>query len=1145
MLLKRKYLFGTTILAGVMAVTAPAFAQTTQLPAVSVQGQSDQDATEIGEVVVTGSRIRRDPTNAATPLIQVSRETLLETGQNTVIDYLATIPALSNSRVPSDTVDVFTQGVGLLGISSPNLRSLGAGRTLTLVDGRRHVGSIGGSLQVDVDTIPRLLIQNVEIVTGGASSIYGADAVSGVLNFVLRKDFEGLEIDLSAAQINKGGEDHRLNAAVLGGVNLFDDRLNLWGFAEYEKNDGIQSLDIDYYDQGWTLVGNDADPAASPYDNQIDALLFRNVRTLARPTWGQTTIANTTAPSPTNDPDIPASVCNTTSTTGYLNGNCYGVNPGFTYLFDQGPNVARLANFGQRLGNTGLSRPLNIGGDGVNPNGLTFDDRTPELVSQRYAAGANFKITPDITLSVDAKYVTEDSTATFQRNFFDFILADRSTELVMPRWVGLFGDGGLGARNFQIRYSDNAYLPLAVRNQITSNMIVNYNPPTATAAGTPLTAVAAPFARHSLFGPSRGQEQNRELMQYSAVLNGNYDQLFFVNNITWQLAYTYGEVENLSTEYGVDLQRIHLAADAVFDTAGLVNGRPGEIVCRSRLIAASPGALQVRDDLLGGDLRDSPTGRAALSGCQPLNIFGDGNQSAAALAYITKDQTGIFERNESEQAIGFVSGELWDFFGAGPIGIAIGAEHRREYTEASGRNTDPNLFTTGLTGPDFPGAEYKSDEYFAELSVPLFRDTWLGDYAELSGSYRKFDYTTAGEGDVYGVNLVYRPTSEFGFKTSFNTSFRAPNLGENFSPFSGTFSNGFVDPCSTASITGALSATYTAENRANRIANCTALAVARGYAPNFFDFAGTASPGTEDDFVQTVTSPFGNSGGNPALQPETSESFTFTTVYKPDWFPNFELVLDYYEIKIDNVIGAVSVNQAAALCVNGSGLSPACNTIFRQGPIPVLAPGASNIERSAGFQVAGPTSTAPAFIQGSVNFAKSETRGLDFTANYAYDAPAIFGIDPGSFRYSIRGNWLLDQKQFTNPSNKAIFTEFTGNVSSPRVRLTSQLTWIPTEDFSMTWTVDWQTAQQLFRYRDLVASNNLDNRDPSYWSTGNFDRHDVSFRYQLRDDLSIRGAVTNLFDNQQPDYASSGTGLIDNFDPYGRRFSIGLNYRPW
>ena len=156
----RKNLLATTMLAGSIAISAPALAQTTPAnqSANTVTGQEPlnqapvaQEATELGEVVVTGSRIRRDATNSPTPLIQVQREALLSTGQTTVIDYLATIPALSNSVVPSDTTG---SNLGDGGLSLPNLRSLGSNRTLTLVDGRRHIGSSGGSLAVDVDTIP-------------------------------------------------------------------------------------------------------------------------------------------------------------------------------------------------------------------------------------------------------------------------------------------------------------------------------------------------------------------------------------------------------------------------------------------------------------------------------------------------------------------------------------------------------------------------------------------------------------------------------------------------------------------------------------------------------------------------------------------------------------------------------------------------------------------------------------------------------------------------------------------------------------------------------------------------------------------------------------------------------------------------------
>lgn len=193
--LKRKHLIGTTVLSGIIAISSPAFAQ-------SGSPAQDDQATQVEEIVVTGSRIRRDPTTSPTPLIQVSQEELLSTGQTSVINYLANIPAMSNSQIPSDTTG---SGLNDGGLSFVNLRALGSNRTLTLVNGRRHVGSSAGSLAVDVDTIPRLLIQNIEIVTGGASSVYGADAVSGVVNFITRDDYEGLQIDANYGQINSGG----------------------------------------------------------------------------------------------------------------------------------------------------------------------------------------------------------------------------------------------------------------------------------------------------------------------------------------------------------------------------------------------------------------------------------------------------------------------------------------------------------------------------------------------------------------------------------------------------------------------------------------------------------------------------------------------------------------------------------------------------------------------------------------------------------------------------------------------------------------------------------------------------------------------------------------------------------------------------
>ena len=672
---------------------------------------------------------------------------------------------------------------------------------------------------------------------------------------------------------------------------------------------------------------------------------------------------------------------------------------------------------------------------------------------------------------------------------------------------------------FDLIYLDNAYLPQNVKDAISANTVTNWTA-NANTDGTAATTTARQWARHSMFGPQRTQDNTREVERYVIALSGDLDQVGFIKNIDWDLSWVSGEARNQNIERGVDVQRFALAADAVRDVAGAVNGRPGEIVCRARLIQATSGDLD--DYIRGGILTDSVEGTRALNQCVPLNVFGDGNQSAEALAYVDAAIT-VSHVNQQDQGLAVISGQLWDFWGAGEIGMAIGAEYRKEYTEGVGRSAstgDRLLFLN--TGADFAPAEYESKEWFAELSIPLFRDSWLGEYAELSGSYRSFDYTTAGEGDVYGVNLVYRPIRDIAFKTSFNTSFRAPNLSENFAPGSQTFANGFVDACATLQI-----AAQNAEVRANRIANCTALATAAGFS---FDFAGATATNLDDYNPIYSSGIAGINSGNPNLTPEESESFTFSTVIQPRWFPNLSIILDYYEIELNRVIVSPSAVALTAACVSGSSLNPdACSVIFRNNPTIPFGVGAPTGDPVGGF------------IQSPVNLAQLTTRGLDFSARYSLDTEEVFGLNMGRFDYRVGGLWLIEQENFTNVADPTDGTEVGSTIFFPRVRLTSSLTWSPNDVWSVNWSVDWQTAQDSTNFRDNIG--NLDTRPFDTYDTGNFARHDFTVRWNAADDLSVRFGVVNAFDAEQPRYL--GGSLLSNMDPYGTRFFVGLNYRPF
>ena len=135
----------------------------------------------IEEVIVTGSRISRDSNlTGALPVQSVNAEDIRRSGEFSIADVVNDIPALLTSVTAEQSIDN-----GIDGQNTLNLRGLGANRTLVLVDGRRHVGGLQGSSAVDVGSIPMPLIERVEVLSGGASAVYGADAVSGVVNFFL------------------------------------------------------------------------------------------------------------------------------------------------------------------------------------------------------------------------------------------------------------------------------------------------------------------------------------------------------------------------------------------------------------------------------------------------------------------------------------------------------------------------------------------------------------------------------------------------------------------------------------------------------------------------------------------------------------------------------------------------------------------------------------------------------------------------------------------------------------------------------------------------------------------------------------------------------------------------------------------------
>ena len=207
-------------------------------PALAQVSTPPRDADEpIEEVVVTGSRIRQDAQSFANPVTTFSSETLVESGKTDLADFLTQSPALIGS-ITGDLTAGSNPGFGEVGLNLLDLRHLGVDRTLVLVDGRRHVSGLAGSAAVDVDSIPTDLVEAVDVLTGGASAIYGADGVSGVVNFRLRKDFEGVSFRGQASRSSRGDGDNRF-VALTGGLNFGEGRGNVSIAYEYSKDDRV------------------------------------------------------------------------------------------------------------------------------------------------------------------------------------------------------------------------------------------------------------------------------------------------------------------------------------------------------------------------------------------------------------------------------------------------------------------------------------------------------------------------------------------------------------------------------------------------------------------------------------------------------------------------------------------------------------------------------------------------------------------------------------------------------------------------------------------------------------------------------------------------------------------------------------------
>jgi iron complex outermembrane recepter protein len=349
------------------------------------QPQAAGGGAGLEEIFVTGSRISRQGFDAPTPVTSIDSDYLLDLGYVNVGAAVQQLPINKASLTPE------TNGFGSFNVGAQivNLRALGANRTLTLVDGRRHIASTDTN-NVDLNLIPPLLLERTEVVTGGASAAYGSDALAGVVNVILDKNLEGFKFQADYYESTEGdGESMHLSAA--GGLDLFDGRAHLIIGGEYEDAEGVDSCFItrDWCSPLPGVIVN----SASATNGEPRNLITDNVRMAGMTSGGVITGTNFLCSA-----GVPCAFGANGNTLTGIPPTLLPTNPFYGRQFDAAGNLVPFA-IGAYNNNNNLNQQ---GGDGFS-RGETVNPRVPV---ERYSVFThmNYELTDTTNLFFELSY---------------------------------------------------------------------------------------------------------------------------------------------------------------------------------------------------------------------------------------------------------------------------------------------------------------------------------------------------------------------------------------------------------------------------------------------------------------------------------------------------------------------------------------------------------------------------------------------------------------------------------------------------------------------------------------------------------------------------------------------------------------------
>jgi len=1062
--LSRNKLLATTLFAGVAGSlwygAAVAQETTTEAPVVLEEDDvEDSDVSVQEKITVVGSLLAREEYTSISPVQIIQADVQRDKGLIDATSILQSSPVSAGQQIDASFAGfVLDNGPGA---TTADLRGLGAGRTLVLVNGRRlaPAGVEGAPSSPDLSLVPSGLVESYDLLLDGASSIYGSDAVAGVINATLRKDFDGLEIDLFRTQPEQGGGEETQ-------VNL------TWGV---NGDRGFAGFGVEYFDRK-TIKLSDREFSAEcskNYEVWDDGSIHSEDLTLL-PGMG------------TTDCDYfplarRMSILNSASGVSGTPGGPFGF--GSVYYTPGYTNVG-IPNFSESSDAFGL--PADGNGDGLadfsfldyTTNGLPRDRATDLLAGTEqlsFFSYGEYTLDNNVTAYYEASYAQRETLINSgEAQLFPTVPGDNPFN---PCNIDAGGtDCGAAVTAYYVNTYGGTLTDFGGVDPVPG---LNYNvQPIVTVIGDRSTA-------------------DVNVSQYRLV-GGFKGELPFVNPIngeTWDydVYASYSRSDGSSVRRGIRDDRLQLSLTTTIEDPN----NPGQFIC----------GLDTNGDGI-------PDPSSTPGGCVPVNLFAPSLYENGFGDFATQEERdylfGVRSFNTVyEQTIlsGVVTGNLFEL-PAGSVAAAVGAEYRQDSIDSRPDDVAEDGLFFGFFSDG--GASGSKDLYeaFAEIEVPIVANA-PGFYeltTNLSGRWTEEQYY--GSAWTYSGKIGYRPVEWLQASGTIGTSFRAPNVREQFlRPQTGflTLTDPCVVPDGASTIGGGYDPTQDPRDQ-NTLDNC----IAAGIDPTTF-----APNGVGNNRFSTEIA----SEGNVNLKEETSDSWTAGLTFEQPWTDAFDFSarVTYYDIEVNDSIAEPSAQYIINDCfiIQPAYPSSFCGRITRD-----------------------PTDQSLSFISASpININSETAKGIDINLNYSQDV-TVAGRNIGIYADVDANNKLERDITQIDENGVATVTDLLGRFGFQEWTANASIG-AEYDDFRLTWSTRYiGSAQQPDSDAPGSGETCLGNegcRDVDF--ADEWFSHDVALGYN-GDTFDFTIGVRNVLDEEPP---------LVNYDEYttnGGNAPLGAGYTP-